>query len=366
MRKTILRAGLAAGLTAAAGSASATPCDLATSSYASYVSSGDLYYAGYVLSNHPECFGGGPASSLISIHNTSFFLFHAITHAMLMRQAAEGPVPMSSLGLKGMSAGASSGASKWSVWGNLGTNNTRQSYTSVGGTNIKNNTEVATLVFGADYGLSSSTVLGISGALDDGDGVGKNAGVAGSAVSTNGYVIAPYVGMQLSRTLSFDASVGLGRGNLDTSGNTSANADRWFAAANLSYSRWFDRLQLTGKASLLHGVEDYGDIKAAGTSQPGTDARNTIDQLKLSGQIGYWMNGVMPVASLAYTNDMRRKTTQFGAPNNPIGRDGWLMGIGLNFYSVKDGVTGGIVYNREFGRGNQNQEGLMANINLRF
>jgi hypothetical protein len=74
----------------------------------------------------------------------------------------------------------------------------------------------------------------------------------------------------------------------------------------------------------------------------------------------------MPVASIEYTNDLRRKTTQFGSPDNPIGRDGWVMGVGLNFYSLKDSVTGGVVYNREFGRGNQNQNSVMANINLRF
>jgi len=364
MKRTILRAGLAAGLTAASAGAWATPCNSVISSYEFYYLSGLYANAAGEVSKHPECFGGSPASSGVSINNTSFLLFFAITHAMLMRQA-DGPAAVSGLGLKGMAAGA--GAGKWNVWGNLTNNNTRHSYTNAIGATTKNNADVTTVVFGADYGLSASTVLGISGAFDDGDGSGRNmAAVAGNNLTTNGYVIAPYLSMQLSKTLSFDASAGLGRGELHTSANTSSNASRWFAAANLSYNRWFDRLQFSGKASLLHGVEDHGKIKVAGVPFAGTDAKNTVDQLKIAGQVGYWMNGVMPVASLAYSNDLRRKTTQFGSPNNPIGRDGWLLGVGLNFYSLKDGVTGGVVYNRELGRGNQNQESLMANINLRF
>ena len=365
MKKTIFRAGLAAGLATAAGGAWATPCESVVSSYEGYYLLNQYANAAYVVSNHPECFGGSPASSGISINSTSFLLFFAVTNALFMRQVADGPAPVNSTGLKGMAAG--NGAGKWNVWGNLTNTDTRQDYTAANGFKTKNYADVTTIVAGADYGLSQSTVLGVSGAFDDGDGHGRNLSVAGgNSIATKGYVIAPYLGMQLSRNLSFDASAGLGRGEMHTSANTSANASRWFAAANLTYNRWFDRLQFTGKASLLHGGEDYGKIKSAGVSTVGTDAKNTLDQLKLSAQVGYWMNGVMPVASLSYANDLRRRTTQFGSPNNPIGRDGWVLGAGLNFYSVKDGITGGVMFNQEVGRGHQNQYGLMANINLRF
>ena len=95
-------------------------------------------------------------------------------------------------------------------------------------------------------------------------------------------------------------------------------------------------------------------------------AKNTLDQFRLSAQAGYWLNGVMPYVSLAYTDDVGRKTTQFGVSGNPIGRDAFVLGAGLNFYSMKDGVTGGVGYRQEFGRNNQTNYSLMANINLRF
>ena len=46
--------------------------------------------------------------------------------------------------------------------------------------------------------------------------------------------------------------------------------------------------------------------------------------------------------------------------------DAFVLGAGLNFYSMKDGVTGGVGYRQEFGRNNQTNYSLMANINLRF
>lgn len=366
--KFLHRAGLAAGLAMTVGSAWATPCDSALSNYAFYVSSSMPSNAAAIVSNHPECFGGSPGSSVMNINATSFLLAYAIGNALALRQAIGGPLIVGSADVKGMAAGG--GAGKWNVWGNLNNNDTRQSYTAANGFKSKNNADIMTIVVGADYALSSTMAFGVSGAFDDGDGSGRNYGPGGTRNTTDssGYVIAPYFGMQLSKTLSFDASAGMGRGRIDTSTNTDSRADRWFAAANLNYNRWFDNIQLTGRAGFLHGVEDYGDIKnsATGVKFAGTDARNTIDQIRLGAQVGYWMNGVMPFASLGYTNDVRRKTTQFGSPNNPVGRDAWVWGLGMNFYSVKDGVTGGVTYTEETGRSHQTNRGLMANINIRF
>ena len=368
MNKTILRAGFAAGLSLASATGWAS-CLSPLSGYQSAVSVGNVSQARYYLQNYPECFGGSQNTANIVMKNSAGAQASAISNALDMRNTGDGPVLADAAQLRGMAAGAAAG--KWNLWGNIGINDTRQSYTApnLAGTainRIKNNMNTATSVFGLDYGLSPTTVLGVSAAYDDGDGAGNNSNGTLATTDVTGYMIAPYFGMQLSKAWSFDLSAGVGRGRLESTSSES-EASRWFAGANLSYNRWFDKIQLTGKASYLHAVERYGDTRDSTLGRiAGSDARNTLDQLRIGGQIGYWMNGVMPVASLAYTNDPRRKTTQFGAPGNPIGRDGWLLGLGLNFYSVKDGVTGGVMYNREFGRGNQNLESLIANINLRF
>lgn len=369
MRKTIFRAGVAAGISLASVPVWAS-CTSILSSYSSYVSSSNVSGAQSIVSEYPHCFGGSQSTAAMIIRSTSFFLAAAIFEAYLHRLTGVGPFrggPRASLDSTGMAAGATAG--KWNFWGNVGINDTRQSYSTVtAGIRAKNRMDVDTVVLGADYGLSPNSVLGISGAFDDGDGSGTNTGVGVTPTPTEsrGYMLAPYFSMQLSPHWAFDLSAGAGRGELDTP-TTNASASRWFAAGNLSYMRWFDNLQLIGKAGYHHAVENYGDIEDTVLGKiVGSDAKNTLGQLKLGAQVGYWMNGVMPVASLTYSNDIRRKTTQFGAPSNPIGRDGWLLGLGLNFYSVKDGISGGVMYNQEFGRHNQNHHSLMANINLRF
>lgn len=366
--KQFMRAGVAVGISVAASSAWATPCDSALSSFESFAALGDSSGASDIVSNHPECFAGGPGASRVQISATSFQQALAVSGTLSSRLAAGGPVVTAALRGKGMAAGGAAG--KWNVWGNLSQNDTRQSYTSANGFKSKSDADILTTVIGADYSLTPATVLGVSVSFDDGDGSGRNTnpGSTRNRTDTKGYMIAPYLGFQLNRNLYLDASVGMGQGKFDTSANTEADADRWFGAANLTYNRWLDNLQLTGKLSYLHGVEDYGNMKDSTTDAKfiGTDAKNTIDQLRLGVQAGYWLQGFMPYASLAYVSDVRRKTTQFGDPDDPVDRDGWLFGLGVNYYSVAKGIFGGIAYNQETGRSHQTNHSVVANLNIRF
>jgi hypothetical protein len=206
--------------------------------------------------------------------------------------------------------------------------------------------------------------VGVSAAFDSGDGTGSN-GTTANSITSKGYTFAPYFGMQLSPALALDASLGFGKGELNTT-NVKNEADRWFAAANLAYNQWMDKVQLTGKLGYLHGEENYGNSTVAGAVQNGTAAKNKLDQLRLGVQAGYWMNGFMPYAGLTYTSDVGRSTTQAGAASDPIGKDAWVWTLGANFFSLKSGVTGGIAYNQEEGRSNQKNNSLMVNITIRF
>lgn len=366
MKKTILRlAGLGAGVSISSF-AWAYPCASALSSYEYYMQNNQPQYAREMVSNNPECFGGGELASRTQITATSFAQASAISSSLAMQQPMAGPQQTARTGLRGMSAGT--GAGKWNVWSNLSLNDTSQSYTALNNFKSHSKTEVTTGVLGVDYGLTPAVVLGLSAAYDDGDGRGRNFAPleTTNASDSRGYLFAPYVGWQIDQNLTLDASAGWGRGRLETDSGTEATASRWFGAANLNYSRWLGNWQFAGRASYLHGVEDYGDTRLNGAKFLGTGARNTLGQLRLNVQAGYWMGGLMPHVSLAYANDVRRKTTLSAAPGNPIGRAGWLLGAGVNFFSLKDAVTGGVVYHQELGRSHQQFHSLMANISLRF
>lgn len=367
----ILRAGLVAGLGLASTGAWATPCTSALSSYEFYVQSGLQSNAADIVSNHPECFAGSPTRSLMMINATSFVLFYRALYILALRRMFQSPFApylVGDSGERGMAAGGTPG--KWNFWSNLEQSDTRQTYMAANGFRTKNESDITTIVFGGDYALSKDLTLGLSAAYDDGNGSGSNRspGSAPNGIQTDGYLVAPYLSWQFARDWSLDASAGFGHGRMGTTSNTDVTGSRWFAAANLGYSRWVGNWQLSGQASLMRGVEDYNDIKnsTTGVKFVGTDAKNTLDRFRIGAQAGYWLNGMMPYVSLAYTDDVGRKTTQFGVSGNPVGRDAFILGAGLNFYSVKDGVTGGVGYSQEFGRNNQTHHSVTANINLRF
>lgn len=369
MDRNLRRTLCAISLAGIAGGVSANCDSIISSDYASALSASDAVLAGQIISSSPECFGGGATTALVQMNGTMFQQAQAISSVLAARQLADGPAPQAAAGVRGAAAGGKLG--QLNVWGNLGEVDTRQRYASLPGYangSVRNEMEVMNTVLGADYALSPTLLVGLSAAFDRGRGEGGNTDPTFSVnkIRSDGYVLAPYLGWQINREFSFDASVGFGSGEVKTFTTNKVDSDRWYAAANLNYSRWLGNLQFSGRASLLHGVEDYGDIKVLGVKQDDTDARNTIDQGRLMAQVGYWMNGVMPYAGVSYVDDFHRKTTQFGAPSNPIGRRAWEWRLGANFFSLASGITGGVYYAQEEGRSKQKSDSLVANINIRF
>ena len=355
-------------LLAACGSASAD-CSSPLSAYASAIAFGSPTTGNgspsYILANHPECFGGGATTSQVQINSTSFQQASAISSALTSRFMTASSQPQASNATKSMAAGSQSAA--WNAWGSLNNNDTRQDYVATLGSGLTtaNANKILNTVLGADYALSPVMAVGVSAAFDSGDGSGSN-GTTANSISSKGYTLAPYFGMQFSPALAMDASLGFGKGDINMSGNVKSEAYRWFAAANLTYSQWMDKVQLTGKLGYLHGEENYSNSKVAGVAVGSTAAKNQLDQLRLGAQAGYWMDGFMPYAGLAYTNDLSRSTTQIGASGDPIGKDAWVWTLGVNFFSLKSGFTGGIAYSQEEGRTNQKNNTVVANLSIRF
>ncbi|MBV2235180.1 MAG: autotransporter outer membrane beta-barrel domain-containing protein [Sterolibacterium sp.] len=368
MKTRLRHAALVAGLITASCAQAQGSCGGANGVLFGYAGVVNLFpvSAEYYISENPTCFGG-PLTSYNQINATSFAQANAISQSFAMQQPVAGPEPHAQAPRLGMSAGGN--ASQWNIWGNVNNNDTRLHYLSTMASAVRNDTKITTATFGADYTLTPAMTLGFSGAVDDGDGSGQNDGLLIDNIDTRGWLFAPYFGWRIDNSLALDISAGWGRGKLKLDdANTQAKATRWFGAANLNYSRWLNNWQFSSRASYLHGVEDYDDTvdRATGTPFIGTRAKNTLGQIRLHTQAGYWLDGIMPFVSLAYSNDIYRRTTLYGAPSHPAGRDGWLIGAGVNFFSLKNGLTGGVVYNHESGRSNQKFHSLTANLSQRF
>lgn len=355
-----LRFVVAAGVLVASGAASATSCDSALSIFQSC--SGSASCESQVVSQHPECFGGSTTTSTTQINATAFAQAGAISQALASRIRQSGPGPVAAVDRQsGLAAGAAQG---WNAWASYSGNSSRVRYTNVVATTTRSDNNVDATVIGGDYAWSPKMALGISAGFDRGNGSGQAGGGAPNSTGSSGYVIAPYLGYQLSKELALDASAGWGEGEF-SSGAVKADAKRLFATGNLSYSRWLANWQLTGKLSYLHGEEKYADTKSTGVIVPGTASKNTVDQARLGVQAGYWMNGVMPYAGLVYVSDVHRSASK-GAGVDPLGRGAFVLSVGANFFSLASKLTGGIAYEQESGRTNSKSETLMANINFRF
>lgn len=319
--------------------------------------------AAQVKSEYPECFGGGGTTSNSQINATAFTQAISISRAIAARMNPFASRPnMRASASTGLAAGNVS--QKFNVWANVDQNDTRYSYTNIANTKTKGENDVLTTVLGADYALAPNLVVGLSAAFDDGKGWGRTGNAAvKNKNDTDGYLIAPYIAYQINQELSVDASAGMGAGDFKATGGVKASADRWFAAANLNYSRWMGDWQLTGKASYLHGEEDYGNTKVNGAVRLNTDSKNKLDQIRLGAQAGYWMNGLMPFAGLSYSSNVHRSSD---AGKDPLGRDTFVATLGLNFFSLSNKITGGVMFEQELNRDHSDNRVLSANVNFRF
>ena len=363
-----LLAGVSLGVLAFSNLASAsTTCT--SSFYSQYQSclSNSAFCSPYAspldfVAAHPGCFPGGSSASQAVVTASSFTQIGAISTSLVARmQAGSGPMAVTSAPVRGMAAG---GTSPWNAWASLADNETRQHF-NIGINKIKNDLSVTNAVVGGDYTFVSGLVLGASAAIDRGEGsMQPTAAAAREASTTKGWAIAPYLGYQINKEFSLDATVGLGSGKTSALGGADSTGDRLFYAANLNYSRWVKDFQFSGKLGYLHGEEDLGLTTVNGVAVANTAAKNKLDRMLVGAQVGYWMgNGAQPYAGVTYLGD-RRKSSLAGA--DPIGKQAWQWALGMNFFSLSRGINAGIAATWESGRSNQKSGVLTGNIGMRF
>lgn len=358
----LVKRGMGLLLAGASTLALADTCDSVIYDFGVYYS-GDTYAQDRIATNQPECFGGAGVTSTIRINATAFAQASAISSSIGSRFNSSTDFP--ALGLspshKGMAAGGN--FQSWNIWANLDSNNTSYGYGAPNGGRTRGESSVLTAVFGADYALKPNVVFGISAAFDNGNGKGRNGVTPSNNNDTSGFLIAPYLGYQFSKEWSTDLSLGLGRGKFSATGGVKSEADRLFAAANLNYTRWLGRWQFAGKASYLHGKEDYDNTSVSGVRFANTDVKNRLDQIRFGAQAGYWMDGVMPYGRLGYSYNIHRASQ---AGDDQLGRGTFIATLGVNFISIASKMTGGILFEQELSRSNSNSRVLAANVNFRF
>lgn len=356
-------------------SAQTSSCDSVLSSYSSCSTSPYLGFSSaaecqaYIQGNHAECFGtSNKSATSAQISATSVQQISMISNTVSSRMLAlgfRGPNTQKLGAATAVSGLAAAGNTKpYGVWGNLGQARTAYNGDSAIGSADKFSSTVTNTVLGFDYGFTADKIAGVSVAFDHGGG---SLGAKATGVTTSGLTVAPYFGWQLTKSLALDASLGWGDGKYTSAGTTKSDTDRSFYAVNLSYAEWRDNLQLVGKAGYLVAKEEYGDQKVNGVASANTSSSSKLSQFRIGGEVGYWMNGSMPFIGLAYLSESRSGSSAANiADTSKLGKSAFVTSLGVNFFSLSSGMTGGVLYTQELSRSNGKNSGLSGNISMKF
>lgn len=261
-------------------------------------------------------------------------------------------------GMKGMAGGDT--PSRWNGWFSIAGNDIKNDYVGAGYSG-----DVTNFMGGADYSFGQNWVVGVSFASERSKlATAYNKG----NLQADSIMLAPYLGYRIDDTWSVDASAGYATGKSKVtwafgtaSRSTNIDLNRNFAAINLNAIKWIGDWQVTGKGGIIRSQEQFD----ANTNLLSDKITNTLTKLKIGGRVGYWVNNVMPYASISFDQDLQQSAGYDKLPTELQGKNGYSVTLGVDLFSMKN-VTGGIAYTSEQGRSHLKNDSLMGMVAYRF
>ena len=242
----------------------------------------------------------------------------------------------------GLAAGA--GGERWNGWIAAAHSNMEHSFLRVDG-----NADV--VLGGVDYTLNNDVIVGVATTIES-----SKTNSVGTKVKGDGYSIAPYVAIPLNANWLVDASIGIGRTDLDSYTGplvAKANDDRTFGAVSLSYATNIGKWQMLGKASYLGSKDEFD-------TTPKTKSK--LAQARVGGQVAYDAGNFVPYVGVTFIRDT---TTPPGIVGSDNDRNATQLQAGVNIYSSGP-LSGGISYSHEAYRKEIKNDILVANLSYRF
>ena len=228
------------------------------------------------------------------------------------------------------------------------------------------------VMFGADVSPWENSVFGVALGYENNEiDTTFNAG----SVDIDGITVAPYMGFLLNDPLGterYDVVVDftIGYSDLDidqvrTAGGAritaSTESDRVFFASNVSVSRRFNDLYLTGLAGLLVARDEVdGYTESDGT----VVGENEVDlgQLRIGADAAYSWGSFEPFASAIFSHDYERQKIGGGHPNDS---NEVQLGFGLRYFS-EHGFTGSVEYRTSLAREDYDEDSLTFTVRGEF
>ena len=239
---------------------------------------------------------------------------------------------------------SSAGGERWSVWGAGARGNMAQSFLNASG-------HANVVLGGVDYTLNNDVILGVAGTIER-----SKTTSFGTRIEGDGYSLAPYVAIPLNANWLLDASIGIGRTDVDSiTGAFVATAKdrRTFESLSLTYATDMGKWQLQGKASYLGSKDKFN-------TTPSTTSK--LNQVRVGGQATYDAGNTLPYLAVTFIRDVSTPPAIFGSAND---RDAIQLQAGVNIYS-KGPLSGGFSYSHEANRKEVKNNVLVANLSYRF
>ena len=255
---------------------------------------------------------------------------------------------------------AAPGATQWNVWGAFSRSNIAFNFAP-----LQSSGSVNVYLAGVDYTFDNHVVLGVATAVDRTD---VDLNFSGGKLTGKGVTVAPYLGVAFNKNLAFDATVGVGRTNVDTAVGAvagSTHTDRNMGALGLTYREVIGPWSLSGRGAFLTVRDKLGAYTLTnGTFVP--DGTVNVTQFRLVGQVAYTSGPLTPYVSLSYINDISRPDqAPVGGVAAANDRDAWTPAIGVRF-KADNSVYGSIQYSTERARSEVKNNQFLLNLGIRF
>ncbi len=230
--------------------------------------------------------------------------------------------------------------------------------------------DVTAVSIGGDMRLSDQLMLGLSLGYDVTD-METDANSGNS--DTDGFSISPYIAYAITPEHSIDVMLGYARSRTDqvrfqTGTRITGDSDttRRFISANYNYSRWVGLWNLGANA---------GYVWSRSKRETFTESDNTVNrgtttingQFRLGVKAAYWLDGIMPYASLTYEEDIIYARTEVGAGQEQFANDanGFSIALGANIFG--DGpLSGGFQVSTVRSRKDVESHTVSANLRYSF
>lgn len=220
---------------------------------------------------------------------------------------------------------------------------------------------------GLDFSPNDDTVIGVAFGYEKAD---IDTDFNGGAADSDGYTIAPYLGMVINDTWNFDISAGYS--NLDTDQyriqtgtriTSDVDTSRWFFSGNLNGFTQRGNWLLTGRIGAMYATSKDDEFTES-NSLTTVGRTHKLGQFNLGGEAAYQMGDMEPFIGATYSYDMTATELDLlGSPQPSNDRTDFLLTGGLRFFS-KTGMSGAVELSKRLGREDYSE--TTVNLNLRW